>query len=327
MSVFSNPAIIETLNSKFIPVAGNNWYHVRRKDAVGAFYKKVTDQGPRGDTKGTRQGHYVFSAGGELLAYNNNRALDRREAFIAEGLRNWEALPEKDRTAGGVEIPEEGVPDSRFVHNPPAGGLILDVHTRALERDADAPSRMRATTSEEVQGSYAALDHLWLREHEWKALVALGESTGEMAAGLPEWFLMRLLRYHLIDNTRGEPPFWGKDQVRRQNLTIRKVGTRSYEISGGTLLQADADGQGTERGYEAAVLGFIETSKEGAVTRFDLVALGDHWGQGQYVYGAREGSAPVGIAFRLGSGEKERDRIRPQGSHHMDGYWRAEEGW
>ena len=77
LSTFSNPEIIKLINDNFIPVAENDWYQRRREDAVGKFFRGVADQGPRkGEGGSTRQGHYAFTAGGKLLAYNNNRGAD-----------------------------------------------------------------------------------------------------------------------------------------------------------------------------------------------------------------------------------------------------------
>src|SRR5262249_13267103 len=48
-------------------------------------------------------------------------------------------------------------------------------------------------------------DHLWLRKDEAKAL-----ARGELSESLTR----RLVRFHLVDSTRGEPPMWRADEVK-----------------------------------------------------------------------------------------------------------------
>src|SRR5437588_73498 len=79
-------------------------------------------------------------------------------------------------------------------------------------------------------GDHAARDHLWLTEEEWKALVPEKPRKGDKVP-LPPAVAERVLRFHLVDNTRGEPPSWRRDQVRSQELTL-------------TVEEADAGGVG-----------------------------------------------------------------------------------
>jgi hypothetical protein len=49
---------------------------------------------------------------------------------------------------------------------------------------------------------------------------------------------------------------------------------------------------------EAPAIAFVET-KDGKMTRFDLVANGQFWGHGAYTPGAPAGKFPLAIAFTL----------------------------
>jgi hypothetical protein len=68
-----------------------------------------------------------------------------------------------------------------------------------------------------------------------------------------------------------------------------------------------------ERGYEAELKGVVEV-KDNAVVRFDMVALGDFWGEGPFTRGAPKGKFPLAISFTLADGTDVADRIPPQGS-------------
>jgi hypothetical protein len=66
----------------------------------------------------------------------------------------------------------------------------------------------------------------------------------------------------------------------------------------------------------------IET-REGKVTRFDLVAKGEFWGEGTFTRGAPKGRFPLAIGFELADGTDLADKIPPQASRGwLQGYIR-----
>jgi hypothetical protein len=145
-------------------------------------------------------------------------------------------------------------------------------------------------------------------------------ANGAEGAPLPEAVAHRLLRFHLVDFTRGEPNFWKRSEIESQSLKIEPAGPRGkYVLSGGAEL-ATAD---NSRGFTVTLHGKIEADSDGKPLVFDLVALGEHWGEGTYTPGARPGKTPLGIAFRLADPAKAADQIRPQASGWLDGYYGA----
>lgn len=300
-----------------MPVAGDDWYQRRRRDAEGEFLRAVADQGPR--KSGTRQGIYTLTASGKLLSYRNAQdAATMREAIEA-GLKRFRALPEAERKAGAVSVPEHGKADAAYVRTPPEGGLILRSFTRILDRD---PTKgYTRGTCDFSGGDQAARDYVWLKKDEWRALIPDRPRTGE-AAALPEALVRRLCRFHLLDNTRGEPTYWKADEVKRAELTAKVVAadeeTLTLELNGSALMKAE------ERGFDAALHGQIRVDRrKGAVTAFDLMAVGDHWGRGAHTPGEREGKQPLGIVFELVTGDAAADRVPPQGVREIEEYFRA----
>ena len=67
-----------------------------------------------------------------------------------------------------------------------------------------------------------------------------------------------------------------------------------------------------KRGYSAKLKGVVEIA-DSKVTRFDIVALGDFWGEGPYTRGAPAGKFPLAIAFELADGSDLADQVVPQG--------------
>lgn len=303
--VFANPEVQKLLKEKFIAVAADDWYQRRRKDETGEFFWKVASQGPR-DAGGTQQGHYVFTAGGTLLGFNNNRGPERRLAMMKEALKKWDGMSIDEKTA---EIPEEGESDDRYHHELPEGAQIVKVYTRCLE---ERDGRLRKLAADQV-GNQAAVDHLWFQKSELEKLETMITSGG---GEIPGWLSLRIAKFHLLDNTRGEPRSWKKEEVKKWSLNVDEKG----KLSGEFLINS-ADG---ELGYAGKFEGVLAITK-GQLTRFDLLVVGKHWGSGTYTRGARPGKTPIGQVFRLVDGKRESDRIPPQGMRWAPGYWDPEE--
>jgi hypothetical protein len=142
---------------------------------------------------------------------------------------------------------------------------------------------------------------------------------------VPASLAERILRFHLVDNTRGEPDHWTREQIRRQQLSF-KVAQASdaivrLQLDGSALMATSADPQQARRGFDAQLTGNLTYDrKQGAFTQFDVAVLGDHWGEGTYTRRARPGRTPLGVVFELGDRTRPRDRIPPQGARNKSEY-------
>ena len=264
-------------------------YQRRQQDAEGRFYQKIANQGPRKVDEGTTQGRYLATADGVLLGFNNNRDTERLLELMREALKT--AQPH------AVEVIEAGASDPKYVYGPPEGGMVVRVNSRILggyEETTDEWTKM----FQEGMGR----DNFWIRPDEHEALV-----KGEV----PDSLLVRLARFHLVDNTRGEPPMWEANEIAKKAVELK-----DGKLSGSLHLKT-ASG---EREFKVDLLGYVEV-KEGKITRFDLVAKGLFRGEGAFTRGAPKGDFPLGIAFRLADGSDLADGIPPQGSRGwLDGY-------
>jgi hypothetical protein len=295
VSIFSHPEVIGLLKTKLVPVALDQAYTRRQKDAEGDFYRKIALQGPNHDfANGTTQGLYACGPDGKLFAYGNNATADRALDLMRKALREYspEAAPSID----------PGPRDGRWNVECPPGGLTVNVYSKVLggyEPTDNAFTRMFQTS--------LGRDHLWVRKDEREAL-----ARGEVGEDLR----MRLARFHLIDNTRGEPNMWKRTEVRKMELAL----------SGGRLTgQIRVETASGDRGYQAEILGFVE-SKDGQITRFDLVAKGEAWGEGTFTKGAPKGRFPLAIALSLASGADPADKVPPQAVRGwLSGYLRPQE--
>jgi hypothetical protein len=313
---------------EYIPVAADDWYQRRRNDAEGKFFVSMANQGPRkGEGGDTRQGIYCLTADGKLLAYKNvGQNPQAMRDLLREGLSKWRKLPDSDRLPGAFHVPDHGPMDHSFFRSPPAGGLILNVYARALDRKQD--ERIWAFTDAVCKvgsGDEASRDHLWLTDAEWRSLLPANPRQGDkfpMPIGIAE----RVLRFHLVDNTRGEPPMWRREHIRRSELIWHiedvRAETVRLRLEGSVLVATSKDLAQAERGYEATLLGYLTYNPISRdIRRFDLVSVGDHWGAGPYTRRARPGRTPLGIAFEMAGGESPADRVAPQGAREIRDYF------
>jgi hypothetical protein len=281
-STFKDPEIVSLLKSRFIPVAIDQAYQRRQKDTEGDFYRKIAGQGPRNNFKGTTQGLYLATASGKLLGYNNNRGGDRIRRMMKKALAGFEAP--------AAAVIKRSKVDARYNPKPPEGGLVVRVQTKVLGGYEETEDRWQ-----KIFQNALSRDNLWVTKEEQDALAA-----GRVPAALQK----RIARYHLVDNTRGEPPMWKADEIRSIEFSLK-----SGRLSGSVHLET-ASG---ERGFKASLLGHVET-KKGRITRFDLVARGEYWGEGTYTRGAPKGRFPLAASFTLADGSDIADGVPPQGS-------------
>lgn len=275
------------LKTSFIPVAIDQAYQRRQKDTEGDFYRKIASQGPRGDFKGTTQGFYIATATGKLLVYNNNRNPERVRRLMAEKLAQFTELDASDRQG---KLIDATTVDKRFDPTPPEGGLIIRVRAKVLDGYEPTTDKWRR-----IFQTAMSRDNLWVSKTEHRALV-----RGEF----PDSLQQRIARFHLVDNTRGEPPFWRDQEVQKVQFTA---------TSGRLKGEAHLETANHQRGYEAAMNGIIEVQGE-KVVRFDAVVLGMFWGRGPYTGEPPKGRFPLGISFTLADGSDTADQIPPQAS-------------
>jgi hypothetical protein len=173
-------------------------------------------------------------------------------------------------------------------------------------------------------GDKTAHDHLWLTAADIQSLVPAGAHVGETLP-LPKAVAERLVRFHLTDNTRGEPPFWTREQVRQNDLRLRveEISDKGVRLKlvGHALLSTDADDRRADRGFDVHLLGTVEVdAKKVRLVRFDVVAVGDHWGRGTFTGGARPGRTPLGVAIEIAEEGSQARNVPPQAARELPAY-------
>jgi hypothetical protein len=121
-----------------------------------------------------------------------------------------------------------------------------------------------------------------------------------------------------VDNTRGEPAFWLREEVRSSKLTLTvQETTRDHiqlTLEGRVVLATQPDLARADRGYDVHLAGELSYDlRQKTWTRFDVTAVGDHWGESPSSPGARASRTPLGIVFELGRGDTAADLAPPAG--------------
>ncbi len=318
--VFSHPEVQKLIREKFVPLAMDDWYLRRQQDEHGKFYMAMTKESPRGGAgDSTRQGRYVFTAAGKYLGFNNNRSPERILAMLRDALSKWDKLSDADKKPAAAIGSVKQEP--RFDRTLPKGGAVVKVFTRVLDRASDGTFTActpppRKEDDFEHRGLDAAVDHLWLNAQDLKVLLPPKDATKGAAIPLPHAIAQRIARFHLTDNTRGEPPQWDKSEVKQVAFTLTPESPTRAKLSGTAHLETK-DGK---RGLTATLDGWLEY-KDGRLTAFKAVVVGEHWGDGALTRGARAGKSPIGFAFVLCADPQPADSVPPQASRWLEGYY------
>lgn len=306
--IFSHPDIAQLITDRFVAYAGDQWYLHRRQDDVGKFFWKVAQQGHNRKLPldATRQGVYVATPDGGLLASDHFRpAADTFLAMLHRSLERARAEAGTTAAPAGAEAP-----DPRYARVPPKDGLILKSYTRI---PLPAPEGGRWTPNQAV-----GRDHVWFTREEARSLRPPSWKPGAQWP-LPPGIAVRLARFHLVDNVRGEPPMWAAGDLRELDLRLRVTDPGAGRLAlEGTVRLRSRDGS---RSYDARLQGVVSLDRgTDRVTRFDLLSRGEARGEGTYTRGAPPGPFPLLIAFSL-AGNRAADRVPPQGSRDYGEYF------
>ncbi|MEM6673490.1 MAG: hypothetical protein AAF726_11655 [Planctomycetota bacterium] len=287
----------------FVPCADEVWRLQRADTPAAKLFQAFCEDGHYGGrTKPTptRQGIYVVTPTGTLLASWNSRRPEYVEQKLREALARWDELEREER------LPSEALrAGPRAEDRYPMDGLVLQVFTRDLPRDSGPScSGWRADAWN--------TDHLWLTADEARALAA-----GE----LPRAALERLVRIHGRDNVRGQSRVYEKGDVTAARLVARTVG----RTEDGRELLLEGEGAVRQKGvwqiddrrdepaehsrsFGGSMVGRASWDGE-RFTSFELAWAGPRTGATKYNGRADDlGPAPMAVVFRLAP---EADRVAP----------------
>lgn len=288
-TAFNDAKVVKLLSARFVCIGIAHNGAGRRKDAEGDFARKIIGSG------GTLQGLHVIDTAGKLVDYVYDFRPESVLAMLQRALKKFQPVE-----SPAIAFEKK---DKRFVL--PEGGVVVAVTAKVL--DGQAPIKAdKGTIAHDMEKAWKhslGREHLWIRQDEAEAL-----TKGE----LPESLKKRIVRYHLVDNTRGTPTGWAEAEIKKWALTLEQGCLK------GAVHLETKDGK---RGYEANLLGYVQ-AKDGNLTRFDLVAHGQHWGEGAYSPGAPKGRFGFAVAFTLADVNDPLTRLVPDAVRNYADYLR-----
>jgi hypothetical protein len=247
---------------------------------------KVAEGGNPRVCKGeTAQGFYIAAADGTFYGFNNNRSVERVSGLMDEALASFRGKP-----PAAVEIPPAEL-EAAWAAEADAKTSVVRVFSRIR------PLPPGSSTSNTAVGR----DHLRIYEDDVRAMLAAAEKAGNAEFPMPAALALRLVRFHLIDNVRGEPDMWTAEQVKKAEFVMRRSdggtsrpGSDEFEIHGAFAMEyADRS-----RGQVGALDGRVCIDRASRrVRRFRAYSEGQAWGASTYTSGAPEGRFPIVIAM------------------------------
>jgi hypothetical protein len=320
------------IKDQFVAVSVETAVVKERVDAEGMFLEAAV--GP---------GFFPTSSGYMECVSASGRHLGRGDA-PEKALVAFRRLPKEERDPGAVQVPVLTEVDERAAPPaPPPGGLVLKIHGRILTREEDG--RVRASVPSEfpllatkdrgyVQRHRflleASPDFFWLTEDEWRALIP-EDPVVDQTVPVPEAIVRRICRWHLIPRRLyAEGGEWSDQAIGKAEMTLRVTAVTDdvvrMQCAGEAHLGTTfvAEGATTPNGplltgYAPRFFGEITYDRgRRAITRFDLLALGDVWGRlgdhnGKSWLLERPGRHPLGFSFQLANPEDPGNRLVPSG--------------
>lgn len=256
----------------------------------------------------TKQGIYAVSPSGVFLASTNTIDADPMADMLRKALDKWKTLSKQERLLS--EDPSQAKLD-RSENRYPKDGLALKVVSRDMPRTG-VPNDWRANAWN--------IDYAWFRKEEMASMLPKDWSKGASVAW-PEALAKRLVRFHLLDNVRGQTDAYeDKDVVEAALKTeVTKVakGVVTLRFEGSTKASTTSKWPGADpdpqtRGLGTRILGSATYDpQKGRFTAFELVAVGTRWGASRFNFREDDRKvAPIGFVLSMAA-DKPAERVPP----------------
>ena len=306
---------VRELAKDFVLATDEVWQLQHRRDAEAKLFQRMTRDVDINGKFETKQGTYVCTPSGQLLASANSNNPDRILSIMRRGLRAWPHVAEHHRELP----PQDFQPTGRFEPKYPEDGLVLVMMTRDLPASAD-PTALRAKAWNQDTIWYSALE-----ARQWLPEQLDDDRPHEVPRGLVE----RLARFHLVDTVKGQTSAFASEDVQGARMTTwvteREGDLIQLAIEGTTRSVSDWDeNRRAHHGVETQLVGTAsyDQTKQKFVA-FDLVALGRRWGQTRFNDRQRDlEESPVGFVMELASDDAP--RIPPAFIYAYDAPWLQE---
>jgi hypothetical protein len=257
-----------------VSAADEVWRLQRGDDAECRTFQSFAKVGHYPGAAGTKQGIYLVTPGGRLLASANTLSPAEVLATLRSGLVSWNELSPQER---GTDPPPV---DSRhrWEKSRPGDGLVL----RSILRDLGPDLAIDPETS-----GLFNLDHAWFSSEEVAGWLPKDATPGTTYP-VSDLVIRRLARFHLVDNVLGQTLPFADEEIVAASLegrVLSREGNRvTIALRGKTSASADGvwrlgdnDWKPTQpwpRTATTELLGSLVVDVEaGSIEELSLVAL------------------------------------------------------
>jgi hypothetical protein len=277
------------------------------------LFQKFAEQGHSRLAGATRQGIYVATPSGILLASLNSNDPERVADVLRRALDKWQTLSREQRLM--PDDPRKQTADiKRAERFYPKDGLVLHVTSRDMPRPADNSTPANQSWWKTAWNQ----DYAWFTRREARQFLPAVPQPGRRR-DVPISIIHRLACAHLVDNVRGQTVPFEENQVRNARLVAEVTGVDANVVTlrlEGETRTADEEGP-RHHGLEMRLLGkaTYDLTDERFRT-FEMVAVGSRWGRTQN--NSRWGDvdeSPIALLFAL-AGDGPCERVAPAFYQH-----------
>lgn len=286
---FKDPEIVRKLQTEFVPVTGDCKELQWGNSSEGMWFMDVVRRTkdtelreqlkPQGDDGNTAQGLYICGPDGKSYGWFNSHYVEGVREFLDKGLAEFRRNP-----PAPVQISARG--EAPWMA-PDSSTSVVRIFTRI---------RPVPQGSDDLNNGVGR-DHFWILSDEVKEIASDVHDDGRQFQ-LPTNLVSRLVRFHLLDNVRGEPDLWQPAEVKQATFNARLMGrngsTKCYEFNG-VYAQRTSDNR---RGIQGTIEGRIDIADGGSkILHFRAYSQPVTWGESRFTPGAPPGRFNLAIAM------------------------------
>ncbi|MFL2983653.1 MAG: hypothetical protein ACJZ12_04605 [Candidatus Neomarinimicrobiota bacterium] len=181
------------------------------------MFQEMANKGHYRKVGGSRQGIYICSPKGTLLASVNSLNPDVVLETIEAGLIKWNKLPASEQN-----LPENFTPSitHRWEDSYPDKGLVLKGAKADLLTDPPQFSD---------RGDRWNMDFIWFNNSESNLWLPKKYEVGQTHE-CPRIIKDRLFRFHLVDNVRGQTLPFAPEEIKKANLNVKLIDIDSSNL-------------------------------------------------------------------------------------------------
>lgn len=283
-STFINKEIVDKLKANFVLVAGDckdwqkghsetqRWFMSVVSSSHDPVLKNQLRRLPNGEGD-TAQGFYVVGADGKLYGWNNSHYGPETVNLLDSSLQAYRRSPQNP-----ILLTEEQISDP-FCCTPDSSTSIVQVFTRITPVPTDCDDLNHGV----------GRDYMWVYADDVRSILSDSAQHADRFS-LPKNLVARLVRFHLVDNVRGEPDEWKSQDIKLANFTVKLIAedaiAKHFQFEG----EYRQETENHCRGQQGTLFGRFDIALgSGKIENLRAYGEAQAWGESRFTPGAPKG--------------------------------------